>query len=368
MGTGVFWNGISFIAEHQFDFTQSRTLILYVAMGLVYTFGAFTSGRLVRRLSPFLAPRTLLAIVIAAQAILCSLPVLVEKEWLLWCVSLLVNYAASLLWPLVESYLTAGRHGPAMRSAIGWFNFVWTIAVTLAMLLMAFVLEDSATWAIGGVSLSMTLALLPLCRFSAKPLAHDQTEAGSSRTPVYGHLLRCAQVLLPMSYVLAATINPILPYRLGELGVDVSQKPIYASTWMCARVVALVIMWRLRFWHGRWGTLLFGGSTFTIGFCLIVLAPTLNLVVLGFLSYGVGAGVIYYAALYYALSIGHAEVDAGGRHEGLIGAGYTLGPLAALLAPGGPVGIVAVVLGMLFLGSLRAAAPYRDWCRQARDS
>ncbi|MFT7620800.1 MAG: putative MFS family arabinose efflux permease, partial [Planctomycetota bacterium] len=141
MGTGVFWNGISFIADHQYDFTQNRTLILYILMGLVYTVGAFTSGRVVRRVRPFVAPRTLLGGVIGAQAILCIMPVLIGSEWVLWAVSLLVNYAASMLWPLVESYLTAGRHGHDMRSAIGWFNFVWTTAVTLAMLLMAFVLE-----------------------------------------------------------------------------------------------------------------------------------------------------------------------------------------------------------------------------------
>ena len=45
---------------------------------------------------------------------------------------------------------------------------------------------------------------------------------------------------------------------------------------------------------------------------------------------GVGMGAVYYAALYYGLAVGHADVDAGGTHEGLIGVGYCLGPLVAL--------------------------------------
>ena len=37
-------------------------------------------------------------------------------------------------------------------------------------------------------------------------------------------------------------------------------------------------------------------------------------------------GVTYYAAIYYALALGRAEVEAGGTHEALIGGGYMVGP------------------------------------------
>ena len=39
----------------------------------------------------------------------------------------------------------------------------------------------------------------------------------------------------------------------------------------------------------------------------------------------------YYAALYYAMSVGRAKVDAGGTHEALIGGGYMFGPLVGLM-------------------------------------
>jgi hypothetical protein len=41
---------------------------------------------------------------------------------------------------------------------------------------------------------------------------------------------------------------------------------------------------------------------------------------------------IYSAALYYAMEVGQAEVEAGGKHEALIGLGYTGGPACGLLA------------------------------------
>jgi hypothetical protein len=52
----------------------------------------------------------------------------------------------------------------------------------------------------------------------------------------------------------------------------------------------------------------------------------------GLLLFGTGMAVIYTAAIYYALEVGKAEVDAGGKHEALIGIGYTVGPGVGLAA------------------------------------
>jgi hypothetical protein len=38
--------------------------------------------------------------------------------------------------------------------------------------------------------------------------------------------------------------------------------------------------------------------------------------------------------LYYAMAVGSAEVDAGGKHEAVIGLGYTAGPMLGLMALG----------------------------------
>jgi hypothetical protein len=78
-------------------------------------------------------------------------------------------------------------------------------------------------------------------------------------------------------------------------------------------------------------------------------------------------GMVYFSALYYAMSVGHAQVDAGGTHEALIGSGYTIGPLAVLggLALGGaaeqagwPIGkdggIVVVTLAIVVAGCMSA--------------
>ena len=72
--------------------------------------------------------------VILLQGIACLLPVTFAAEWSLWVSAVSVTALASIMWPIVESYVTAGRHGPSMRSAIGWFNIVWMPATALPLL------------------------------------------------------------------------------------------------------------------------------------------------------------------------------------------------------------------------------------------
>jgi MFS family permease len=135
-------------------------------------------------------------------------------------------------------------------------------------------------------------------------------------------------------------------------------------------------MYRVRFWHGRWGTLLMAAVCMTGGFAAVVLAPSLPIMLVGFAVFGVGIGMVYYTALYYAMAVGHAEVDAGGKHEALIGAGYAAGPLAGLLGVSLASGagldegqaIVGLVWALLAVGAVGAVRPYLRARRIRRQS
>ncbi len=363
LGTGVFWHGLSFIAKHTYGFSQPRNLALYALMGAIYMVGAFNAGRVARALQRWLTPRNILAWAFGWQAALCVLPVVLKDEWALWLTAGTVTLLSSIIWPIIESYLTAGRHGPAMRSAIGWFNVTWMPAMAAPMFIMAPLLEHHGQWAIGGLAAANVLALASLAAFARWPSEHDADAASEHVTASYSYLLRCARVLLPLSYVMSSGLAPILPYRFEQIGVDVWWETPSTATWMLARVAALVVMWRLAFWHGRWGTLLLGALAVAGGFATIVLAPSLPVMLIGFACMGVGLGVIYYAALYYAMAVGQAKVEAGGTHEGLIGAGYTAGPIAGLAgtALGGGVAIVGVMWTLTVVAGIAAVRPYLMW-------
>ena len=54
--------------------------------------------------------------------------------------------------------------------------------------------------------------------------------------------------------------------------------------------------------------------------------------VVGLAVYGLGKALVYMAALHYGLAVGKSEVQAGGKHEALIGCGYAVGPACGLAA------------------------------------
>ena len=386
IGTGMVWNGIAFIAKHDYHFQATGTLLLYFVMGITYVVGAISTGRVLRLIDRWLSPRAALAVILSSEAVICVGLYFVKADWMLWMVACAISVLSSWLWPIIESYLTAGRHGKQMRQAIGWWNLCWTSAVAVALVLMMPVMrEQPSTLEWGSLTVRLeprmaivvlgalhAVALLPLIRFGKRPGAHDESLSAESMQSEYPDLLRAARMLLPLSYVLNSAMSPLMPYLLERVHLAQEWETTVASTWMWVRIIAMAVMWRVGFWHGRWGTLLLGGVAVTAGFGLTVLGISLPLMIAGLAIFGVGMGVVYYAALYYAMAVGRAEVDAGGTHEALIGLGYTVGPLTGLLgvgathaahAQGWPLrdgaAVVTIVWLLVGLGALGVVKPYR---------
>jgi len=330
--TSVFWNAIAFIAKHGYAFDVRRSALLYLIMGAIYTVGAWKAASLLRLVAHICPVRRALAAVIAAISVLSVLPWCVPGEASFWVSALGVSVSSSLLWPIVESYLSAGRHGQAMRRAIGAFNLVWMSAVVLPMFAVAPLLEKQPTLILALLGVVNTTALAALRWFPPVPGSHHAQTALPHVGPDYPQLLRTARLLLPLSYLLTSAMAPILPFRLAELGARADRETMLTSTWMATRVLVMIGMLLLAFWHGKWSVLLVGGALLAGGFGTVILAPDMLVMTGGFIALGAGLAIIYYAALYYGLAVGHAEVDAGGTHEALIGLGYTLGPALTLIS------------------------------------
>ncbi|UCD76848.1 MAG: MFS transporter [Phycisphaerales bacterium] len=379
VGTAVIWNGIAFVAKHDYGFNKRQTLLMYLLIGVVYVVGALSTGPLTRKLKGTVSSRGLLAVILIIQSAVCITPILFDGQWVLWMVAGVNILLAAFFWPTVESYTTAGRHGDEMRRAIGWFNLIWMAAVAGTMLSIAPLIEHGARLAIVGLGGASALGVVTLRWFRPSPGAHDEGRRQASVGAEYRRLLHSARVLLPLSYVLMAAMSPLLPYLFQRLQLDVFWETPTAATWMTMRVAAVGLMWHFGFWHGRWGTLLLGGLAMTGGFALVVLGPNVAMMLLGFASFGAGLGIVYYAALYYAMSVGGAQIDAGGKHEALIGTGNAIGPAAGLIgitfargAPGDElqmaegVAVVTVVCVITLLGAVAAFGPYLK-ARRARN-
>ena len=179
-------------------------------------------------------------------------------------------------------------------------------------------------------------AAVLLATFRPRPGRHAHLHV-HPHPPVYRQLLSLLRVLLPTAFLFISVLSPYLPGALRGIGLPVEWATTIASTWLGARVATFLIMERWHGWHGRWSTVAIGAALLLGSFAAVVIVPVvadgrlaLAAIILALAGFGVGVGVIYCAALYYAMEVGSAEVDAGGTHETLIGLGYTAGPLCGM--------------------------------------
>ena len=326
---GVFWAAIFFVTAGHYGFSPARNLVLAVVMGSIYAAMAAVTGRLVRRVSAS-SPRAVLMAALASWTIAALAPLAQRRsETVIWAAASLGAAASAVVWPIVESYLSAGRHGAKMRAAIGWFNVTWTPATALALLLLPIVNRAGTLAALALSAGGSAAALLAAFALPVRPGTHEPDAAQASVGREYAFLLRAVSWLLPMSYVLCSAMAPLLPHRLAAVSGGTAGGGV-AALWMVARFATLLTMWRTGFWHGRWGTLALAVGALAAGLAAVILAPSLLGLAAGLVVFGVGMGLTYYASLYYSLAVGHAAVDAGGTFEALIGVGYFAGPLLGL--------------------------------------
>ncbi|GAB4386870.1 MAG: hypothetical protein Kow0022_17080 [Phycisphaerales bacterium] len=344
VGTGAVTLGIYFLTESALGYGRPRNYALALVMGLTYIIGAAGIGpTLSRHLTRIVSTRTVGLVLFLTIGAVSTLPVLLAGSthaappaWTIWTVGAAFGVLTGSLWPIVEGYISGGRRDANLRSAIGWFNIVWGTAVIVAMWLIA-PYAQSAPMAVllwvGAAHALAALLLLPLPKHPPRHLDDSPHQVNPRSVP----LLRISRVLLPASYLLISSLGPTIPAVLGMLHVDVTWKAPAASTWLIARLATFAFLEYWHGWHARWAPLLLGGAGLIVGFTAAVLSPRtgslgLPMLFIGLTVFGVSAGLVYVASLYYGMEVGGSNVDDGGRHEAVIGLGYAGGPACGLLA------------------------------------
>jgi hypothetical protein len=266
-------------------------------------------------------------------------------EWLLWTLVAVYGPITGALWPIVESFLSGGRRGADLRRAVGGFNLTWAGAVAAALLVATPLVAGHALALIAALGV-LHLIAVPLCWGLPKSPGRHVHEVGVERhPPAYRRLLMLCRVLLPMSYFALTLLTPTLPWVSDRLALPDELRGAPNAVWSVTRIGMFALLLAWTGWHGRWWMPLGGFVCLGVGVAGALLTPWLGVsgtpdgvwVLGGVLTagsltlFGVGLACVYSAALYYAMTVGDAEIDAGGTHETLIGLGYTLGPLVPLL-------------------------------------
>ncbi len=366
--TGAVMCAISTITQQAYAFGVDTNYFLGVEMGVAYIAGAMFAGPVIRRACarfPSLTMRRVLAFVMFGSAAACAIPAIPGIGPLAaWLFMAIYTPLAGALWPIVESYVSGGRHGEALRGSIGRFNVTWSAAAAIGLVVMAPFQKDAPLFSLYLFGALHIVSLVFLRGFHAEPGRHDvETHAVPA---IYPRLLRCHRALLVTTYVVMYALNPYLPHLLAtSFAISPAWITPTVAIYHAMRFVTFGTMERWHGWHGHFATAVVGALLLLVGFAGCLSSPLVHsatgswplgfaTLVGGLLAFGAGAAALYTAALYYAMAVGAAEVDAGGTHEALIGVGYLAGPACGLL--GGVAATAAsrdeATLGIVTLGAL----------------
>jgi hypothetical protein len=355
---------VYFFSQQRLGYSETENLMLALLFGATYTLGAARS----HWLSHQLGERAALAFTLLGLLLFHGLLVLAPGGRVFPLAFAAIGLLEGAKWPIIESYVAAGLDPEAQQRAVGQFNVCWAAAVPLALALAGPLIASGLPSALFGLATLLNVgSLLLLPRFPARvqhmAASHPSRPLGAVLER-YRTLLSSSRWAMLASYALMFLLAPLLPEVFRRLGCSVQRATFWASCMDAVRVATFACLALLPGWHGRGLPLLLASLGLPLAFCAIVFGAGLPAVLLGEVAFGVLAGISYYAALYYALVVQNASVDAGGAHERLIGFGLVIGPLIGILGhalaragasyEAGILGAAAPLVACCWFGSLRA--------------
>jgi MFS family permease len=358
---------IYFFSHERLGYSPAQNLALALVFGVTYTGGAASSHFLARRLGDRPALGAALVVLFALHGLMALSP----SGMALTLAFAAVGFVEGAKWPIIESYVGAGLEPREQLGAVGRFNVSWALAVPLALAVAGPIIASS--WPAFLFVLAALINLLALGLLATLPSAAPHLEATHparlEAAPLgkYEALLASSRWTMLSSYTLMFLLAPLLPVVFARLGRPVAEATLWVSCMDGVRVLTFASLAIYSGWHGRSWPLVVAAIGLPLGGAAIIGGTSLAWVLAGEVVFGVLAGVTYHAALYYAMVVKNAAVDAGGGHEGLIGIGLTLGPGVGLLGDfmardaAGPwiaLAVAPIVLASWY-GSLRALARAR---------
>jgi predicted MFS family arabinose efflux permease len=361
-GTTIFLWCVPYYAKNHLGGTDQQNLLLMAGWGFTYIAFALISGRLVDRWgSRRLIVRMSVACIFTALASLLTL--LYPNLWLLFFTMTAFNFTSTNIWPAMESAISRSPGSLRLDTRMGIYNLTWSAGGFVAAFFAAAVLSIGPT---AGPVIAFTLpaacsliALILVAGFAppqsaltgehlAEPEADDSTH---HKSPA---LLYIAWIGNTMGYVCCNVMIAVMP-KLTE-----HHPSAVGSTWKLATVVGFLLFWKWRFWHYRRGWMFMLYAVMAASFFVMLAWPSLPVLVVTQIVFGLCAAFLYTSALYYAMHISSGGGSHAGTHEALIGLGIGVGSAAGALAltwgSGAPLLPVAAAVSVVLLGGAAAMA------------
>jgi MFS family permease len=354
--------GVYFYSTDILKFSDAANLWLALVFGAAYVVGALSSHAFSLRMRE----KPLLLASLGGQWVVhvtlgvwagATLPGLNAAVFV---GNMLLGFLNGIKWPVIESYVSAGWTPTQAARAVGIFNVSWAMAVPMALGVTGWIVAHVPAELfllpamLNGICIGLSLPL-PVRPVHLPPDHPERPSPGMLRR--LRSVLAASRWMMLSSYSLLWILAALMPRILHEVGFGVESAAGVSGLVDVMRTTSFVIFWLWAGWHGRIGFLAAALVVLPAGFFMILFGGVAPVVLAGEVLFGLAAGLIYYSALYHAMVVTNAAVEAGGAHEGLIGLGFAVGPAAGLIGVAmGPV------LGDQVLGTLTGVGPVVVLC------
>lgn len=295
--------------------------------GLVYSFiplimGA-ASDKIRRRKTPILA-----AMLLYGTA--CFLYILADEPWALVPIKAVELFSAAMFWPSVEALLTE-LCGENVERNLRKFNLSWSSAAVIGP-------------AVGGGLISLYGAIAPFLVSSVFSVAvaaaaaisimepsdaqggyrRSRPEAGSTS----GLVMMAVVSVILFSFILGIIFN-LFPAHATILGIPAYEAGLALFINGFARFAMFSVAYKIEGEIGKAEMFFAGSAALILASAIAAVSRTTVMFSIAFAIYGLGAGILYAAAIALILRWAeHARGYGAGLFESLIGVGYLLGSLA----------------------------------------
>ena len=347
-------NAVYFLCIYRLKVPPSVTLWIAAGGGLIYTFAAYFSGRLVDRWG---AKRVLMAATASCVLIFLTgaLAACRNSLALMAVVMFLLNILTTPSWPAIESALSRSPGTLRLGTRMMLYNLSWSSSTFIAFFLTG-LCGETLGWStlflvLGGCVLVILLMIawwtIPQSMILKEHTAdHSEDGAVPLEPTKAGTLLMMAWIANLFAYVSANAIVPLMPAVTKGLGINnTGVATAIGSIFMFARVIGFVLAWLWIGWRYRIRWKLTFVTIMLVSTYFLIISKNISELVVLQIVLGLSLAMIYSGSLYYAMHLSRGSGHNAGIHEAVIGVGTVVGPaLAAMSGEAGALGPKALTI------------------------
>ncbi len=328
--TVLYFNYLYFFLQAKFGFSDKANLAVAALLGLCYALSSWQAGRLAQRWGYFNALN--LGFGIMAGALLVGSQLGSATGEIIAAVA--ATFGMCFTWPVLEALISENETPDRVPSAVGIYNITWAATNAVAFFLGGMLIEKLGYHSIFYIPLGIFITQFGLTLWLEKMpkpaiaenhsvLSHDANHPGPARAKMFQQLAWLAN---PFAYIAINTLLAVLPGVAAKFHLSPMFAGFACSLWGFVRLAAFVALWRWPGWHYRFRWLVTAFSALVLSFAAILIVPSLAVLIIAQLFFGVAIGLIYYSSLFYSMDASDSKSEHGGIHEAAIGAGNFFGP------------------------------------------